>query len=223
MTDHSDGFAFFTHDDLLKMEKRQRTNFINCLSGYKSANVVGTTDGSIENLAVISSVVHIGANPPYLGMVLRPHTVPRHTLENIKQTGQFTINAVDASWYEKAHQTAARYIRDISEFDAVALTPWYSQGLIAPYVSESKLKIGLQVEEIVPIKCNDTQLVVGKVDEVHVDAGAILEDGSIDLSAMNIACISGLDTYHRPDPLARLSYAKPDVPIRHLPVGIKKS
>ncbi|MBU3020384.1 flavin reductase [Aestuariibacter sp. A3R04] len=198
------------------MDKLQRSNFVNCLSGYKSANLVGTTDGRIENLAVISSVVHIGANPPFLGMVLRPHTVPRHTLENIKQTGQYTINAIDASWYEKAHQTAARYPKEVSEFDAVALTPWYSQGLIAPYVCESKIKIGLQVAEITPIHCNNTQLVVGKIDEVYVDAHAIAEDGMLDLPVMDIACISGLDTYHRPQMLARLSYAKPDTPTKRL-------
>jgi len=45
---------------------------INGISGMKSANLVGTVDrrGNI-NLALFNSVVQIGADPPYLGMIFR--------------------------------------------------------------------------------------------------------------------------------------------------------
>ena len=80
------------------MAQRYRANFINSLSGYKSANLIGTCNEQQQtNLAIISSVVHIGANPPLMGMIMRPHTVTRDTLGNIKQTGLFTINALPVS------------------------------------------------------------------------------------------------------------------------------
>ena len=92
------------------MEERFRVFFVNALSGFKSANLVGTTsrDGH-DNLAMFSSVVHLGANPPLLGMVSRPHSVRRDTLENIRATGYYTINHVHQSFFESAHQAAARY------------------------------------------------------------------------------------------------------------------
>ena len=45
--------------DLANMDNRHRVNFINSLSGYKSANLIGTSSRKNEdNLAIVSSVVH---------------------------------------------------------------------------------------------------------------------------------------------------------------------
>ena len=71
-----------TRDDLDELEQRYRANLINSLSGFKSAVLLGSSDGKTNNLAIISSVVHVGANPPLLGMIMRPHTVQRDSLDN---------------------------------------------------------------------------------------------------------------------------------------------
>ena len=69
-------------DDIAQLPERQRAAFINCLSGFKSANLVGTVSASGQaNLALVSSVVHLGANPPLLAFISRPPSVDRHTLE----------------------------------------------------------------------------------------------------------------------------------------------
>ena len=100
----------YDHEQILKLEKRFRTNLINSLSGFKAANLVATINtAGLTNMAIFSSAVHIGANPPLLGLVSRPHSVPRHTLENIMATEQFTINHVNSMIYKQAHQTSARY------------------------------------------------------------------------------------------------------------------
>ena len=205
-----------TRNDIDLMERNTRTNMINCLSGFKSANLVGTQQQGMENLAVISSVVHIGANPPLLGMIMRPHTVPRDTLENIRTTGYYTINHVHQQWVDKAHQTSARYPREQRVFAATGLTPLYSADFAAPYVAESQLKIGLKVEEIVVLACNLTELVIGQVEEIWLPENALFEDGFIDLTSLASACISGLDGYHSTSPIARFSYAKPDAPLAQL-------
>jgi flavin reductase (DIM6/NTAB) family NADH-FMN oxidoreductase RutF len=67
--------------------KQQRTNLINGLSGFKSALLIGTTNAKgQQNLAIFSNVVHIGANPPLMGLIHRPVSVEKHTYENIKST-----------------------------------------------------------------------------------------------------------------------------------------
>ncbi|MEL7044790.1 MAG: flavin reductase, partial [Pseudomonadota bacterium] len=91
---------------------------VNSLSGFKTAALVGTRsrDGQ-TNLAIMNSTTHIGARPPLLGLIFRPDTVARHTLENIRATGVYTISHVPEARIEAAHQTSARYSRDCSEFE----------------------------------------------------------------------------------------------------------
>jgi len=197
--------------DLDALPQRQRAAFINCLSGYKSANLVGSVSASGQhNLAIVSSVVHLGANPPLLAFISRPPSVDRHTLEYIEDTGFFTLNHVHQGMLEAAHQTSARYPRDVSEFDAVGLTA--ERGAIhpAPYVAESRLKIGLALREMKPIELNGTVMVIGEIMEVQLPDGSLGEDGFVDLSQLDTVTIGGLDGYYRVDPLCRLSYAKPD-------------
>jgi len=194
----------------MQMERRKRANLLNHVSGFKSANLIGTIgSGSIPNLAVFNSVVHIGANPPYLGFILRPTTVARHTYENIKATGFYTINHIHTGIYEQAHQTSAKYDEQTSEFEAVGLTPEFSGDFMAPYVAESHIKLGLRYEEEHLIQANKTILVIGKIEEVLVPEDSIAEDGYLNLSEYNIITISGLDGYHKTERLARLAYARP--------------
>ncbi|MAI38716.1 MAG: flavin reductase [Pseudomonadota bacterium] len=201
-----------TRDDLDNLEQRYRANLINSLSGFKSAVLLGTTDGKTNNLAVISSVVHIGANPPLLGMIMRPHTVQRDSLDNIKQQGFYTLNHVNTQWADKAHQTSARYEQDESEFDAVGLTPFFSDTFSAPYVKESEVNIGLKVAQHFSL-LNNTEMVIGEIQEVFFAKDALDKDGYLDIEALNTASISGLDSYHSSKRLARYAYAKPNVPL----------
>ncbi len=110
----------FNRQALDQLEDRFRARLINSLSGFKSANLIGTiSDNGITNLSIVSSVFHIGANPPLVGMIIRPHSVTRDTLENIINTRQYTINQVSDRIWQQAHQCSARYDADISEFDVV--------------------------------------------------------------------------------------------------------
>ena len=128
----------FTSEDFAGMDKRYRTQLINSISGIKALQLVGTRDEQgRENLAVFNSIFHVGANPPYLGMVVRPDSVDRHTWQNIQATGSYTMNAVGRDFYRRAHQTSARYPRDVSEFSAVGLAAEYRPGVLAPFVAES--------------------------------------------------------------------------------------
>jgi flavin reductase (DIM6/NTAB) family NADH-FMN oxidoreductase RutF len=207
----------FGGEDIAAMEDRYRVFFVNALSGFKAAHLVGTRNlEGMDNLAVFTSIVHIGANPPLLGLVSRPNTVPRDTLENIAATGEYTINHVNSDMLSAAHQTSARYPAEVSEFEATGLTPHHSERLAAPYVAESRLTIGLEHRQTIDIELNGTHLVIGEIVEVIVDSEAIAEDGWVDLASLDSVCAAGLDAYYAPQRLARFSYAKPDRPLRTL-------
>ncbi|MFD2176059.1 flavin reductase family protein [Veronia pacifica] len=193
-------------------DDRFRAKFINSLSGFKSANLIGTADtNGNTNLAIVSSVFHIGANPPLIGMIVRPHTVTRDTLENILATGSYTINHVSADIWKQAHQTSARYPKEQSEFEAVGLHEQYIEGTHAPFVKESRLKFALKLAETQTLEINKTVMIIGEITDVIVEPLAVQEDGFIDIELLETVAVSSLDAYHRSHRLGRLSYAKPDV------------
>ncbi|BCE00279.1 flavin reductase family protein [Marinicellulosiphila megalodicopiae] len=202
----------FSLPDIENMDHRFKVNFINSLSGFKSANLVGSIDKNDQhNLAIISSVFHLGADPALMGFINRPDSVERHTLSNIIETGFFTLNNVTQSMYKQAHQTSARYAKTESEFDETGLIPIFSNTIAAPYVEQSTVRIGLELVEQSQIKYNNTHLVIGKIVEVIVQDNVIQNDGYIDIEQLNTVAVSGLDNYHTTHRLERLAYAKSGV------------
>ncbi len=196
-------------EDILKFEKLYRAAFANSLSGFKSANLIGTISAEGKsNLAIFNSVIHVGANPPLMGFLIRPVSVERHTYDNIKETSFFTINHINKEIFKQAHQTSARYDKDISEFDEVGLNPEYSETIKAPYVKESNIKIGLKFLEEQVIKSNGTIFIVGEIIEVILPDDVTAKDGFINIEKAGTMAISGLDGYHETKRITRLPYAK---------------
>ena len=80
-----------------------------------------------------------------MGIIFRPDSSPRHTLNNIRATKVCTLNNTSEELIIKGHQTSARYSENISEFDEVQLTPEELNDFHAPFVKESKLKVALKL------------------------------------------------------------------------------
>ncbi len=96
----------YDETDINNMTERSRAALVNSLSGFKSANLVGTANKhGATNLAIMSSVVHLGSHPPLLALIVRPGGEERHTLANILELGCYTINHVNQNMIEAAHQT----------------------------------------------------------------------------------------------------------------------
>ena len=210
-----------TAADIQAFEKIYRLNLVNGLPGFKPANLVGTAapDGT-TNLAIFSSVLHLGSDPPLLGMVTRPTTVPRHTYANLKASGCYTLNHVPVGLAAAAHYTSANFPDTVSEFDECGFTAEFRDGFPAPYVAESPLSIGLRLLEEHAIS-NGTVLLVGTVEHVYLREEGLREDGTLDLVALADACISGLDGYHAVQPPVRFGYARPGQPPVALPEAPK--
>lgn len=192
------------------MNRIERLNLINSLSGIKPANLIGTigADGQ-ENLAIFSSVVHLGSNPALFGFILRPRgEVRRHTHENILAKGVYTINFVHTRFAKQAHYTSIKAADDTSEFAISGLTPEYLPDFAAPFVQESQLKLGMRFIEELPISANGTSLVIGEVEHIIVPDEAMQDGGHLDLGLMQVAGISGLNTYYSLTKEARYAYVR---------------
>ncbi len=217
---------FISNDEITKMDKHFRVQLINSLTGYKSANLVGTKNSLNQtNLAIFSSVTHIGSAPPLLSLNFRPDKTPRQTFENIMETGYFTINHVHQDFYKKAHLTSAKYPKGTSEFTEVGFTeewlePKNNQDVInnssninkqdynffAPFVQEAEVKIAMKLVEHHFIKANSTELVIASVEFIVCDNIYIQTDGSLDYEKLGTVALSGLDTYYTTKKLEKLPY-----------------
>ncbi len=207
----------FNLKDILNFETRYRATFINSLGGFKSLALIGTRNkGGNSNLAVFNSLFHIGANPPLFGFIIRPDSVDRHTLSNILETGEFTVNHVREAFYKQAHQTSARYANDSSEFVATDLLEDSKAGFYAPFVKDSYIQIGASFVQKIDIQENGTIMLIAKIKFVSVPSDCIGDDGFINIEKAETITCSGLDSYHRTQKIARLSYAKPNIPITEI-------
>jgi len=201
----------FSLSTIQSWDRFYRGNFINSLSGFKSASLIGTVNNDgLSNVAIFSNIVHIGADPALIGYINRPKEAAPHTISNIEITGQYTINHVHPAIAAAAHQTSAKYPLEESEFSATGLTEIYRPGCIAPFVAESKIQYAMELVEIVPITHNNTFFVIGAVQEVYLTDESIVEpDGFINIDHSGSMTSLGVDAYYTTDKIARYPYAKP--------------
>ena len=200
----------YTRDQINDLEKIKKINLINSCSGYKSANLIGTiSKEGTTNVAVFSSVTHLGSNPPTLGFILRPTTVPRDTYKNILESGVFTINHIFEDIIEDAHHTSAKYEEAISEFDITSLEDEYYNDCIAPFVKGSPVQMEMKFIEEYHIKSNNVIHIIAEIKNLYVKDDILNEDGFLDLAKGKVAAINGLDAYAIANNNTRFSYQRP--------------
>jgi len=198
-------------EELERFDKLKKVQLATSLPGVKPACLVGTKDSSgQENLSLFSSITHFGSSPLILGMVTRPDTVARHTLENILETKVWTLSHITPEILSQAHQCSAKYPKEVSEFVATGLTPDYPEPEFhAPAVLEARVKMGLSLKDIIDIPINGTKLIVGQVEWVDLMEGALETDGSLGWESLGSLGSTALDTYFTVTEHARLAYARP--------------
>ena len=200
----------YSRADIDQMDKIFRLNLINSCTGYKSANLIGTQSAEGKtNLAVFSSITHLGSNPPLIGFVLRPTTVPRDSYRNIKSSSFFTVNHIHHSTVADAHHTSAKYPEDVSEFSKTDFEAEYLDDFEAPFVKNAKVRLACRFLNEYPIKENNTLLLVSDILAIHVEDGIMESDGWLNLQQAGSVTINGLDGYAKAELIERFPYAKP--------------
>ena len=199
----------YTSEDIADLDRITRLKIINSVTGIKPANLIGTIDHQgTTNLAVFSSVVHLGSNPALLGFIARPETDDvGHTIQNIREIGEYTINHIHREFTKQAHYTSAKFDRNTSEFERCGLTEEYVDPFKVPFIKESDFKMGMRFKEAIPIPLNGTTLVIGEIGHLILPDMA-MKDGDIDLEQTSSLGISGLNSYYELKKIARYPYAR---------------
>ncbi len=212
---HPSAERSFHIGDIDALERFYRTALVNSLFGGKALVLVGTqnTEGSC-NLAPFNSLVHVGANPPLVGLVFRPLTERvGQTWRNLEATGACTLNAVHGGMIKAAHACSAKFPPNVSEFHATGLTVLRSsapsgEAFPAPFVAESRVRVACKLLESHAIRANGTRFAVLAVQSIVLPEDALGADGFVDPSVTGSLSAAGLDAYGQLGPLTRLPYAQ---------------
>lgn len=207
----------FSKNELKKLDKIRRLNMINSCTGYKSANLIVTmSEAGISNVAVFSSVTHIGSNPPLISFITRPLSVKRDTYNNIKKNTFFTVNHITSAMIQDAHHSSASYESEFSEFDKTNLTEEYKDALEIPFVKNSPVQLYCKYVNEYYIKENDTVHIIAEIEHLYFEENMLNKDYWLQLDKANVVTINGLDGYALPSLLDRFEYARPDVPTKSI-------
>ena len=202
--------------DIKNLPKVPRLNLVNSCTGYKSANLIATKSAlGIENVAVFSSITHLGSDPALIGFILRPATVPRDTYKNIKETHFFTVNHITTAQIAAAHHSAAAYNEALSEFDKTDLEPEYITGIDTPFVKGSPVRLLCKYVNEYEIKENGVIHIIASIESIHFEENLISgNEHFLQLDKGNVVAINGLDGYCLPTLVDRFEYARVDVPTK---------
>ncbi len=202
-----------------EMDRFYRGNLINSITGFKSASLLATRSKyGVDNVAVFSSVTHLGSNPAMFSFIQRPLGYGAgHTYENLKSTGQITLNHINSNLIKKAHQSSAKYAPDQSEFELLAIEKQERDGFHAPFVKEARIQVVASYVNDYLIQENNCRLVICKITDVFLNEDHLLEDGFVNLSEAGSAVINGLDGYGTATIQERWSYATAEKELQSLP------
>lgn len=200
--------------EIRSMDQRYRATLINSLAGVRPAVLVGTKSAlGQSNLAVFNSLIHIGADPALWGLLVRPSSVRRDTLNNIMETGNYTINFISSYMHKAAHLTSAKFPEHVSEFGSCGFEEEYTEDYSAPFVRDAVVKVAMKYVSNQEITINGTTLVIGSIKKIVTSEDLIGTDGFFNPERADILTCAGLDAYTRVVMSGRWSYARPDQPL----------
>lgn len=139
--------------------------------------IVSTIDkGGNPNAAPFSFLMPISMDPPLIALGVAPK---RHTLANIRETGEFVVNIVPEGILDKMMTTSRSFPKGASEIKEAGLTEKKSKVVKAPSIQEccAWLECKFDCEHV----AGDHNIVIGRV--VHAECkDAFVIDGEFDVA-----------------------------------------
>ena len=121
------------------------------------------------------SFFNVFSEEPPLCMVsfnLRSDNEVKHTVRNIRRTGEFVVNLVDEATANAMHQSSFEYAEDESEFEKTGLTPVPALKVKHPRIGEAAASLECRVERRLEWG-SAREMVIGEILLVHARDGVI--------------------------------------------------
>ncbi|HNQ61340.1 MAG TPA: flavin reductase family protein [Bacteroidia bacterium] len=168
----------------------------------------------VRNLAPFSFFNAFGSKPPILvfspARRVRDNTI-KHTLENIQETGEVVINAVNFDMVQQMSLASTEYPKGIDEFIKSGLTPIASE-LVKPFrVKESPVQMECKVLEVKPMGTEGgaANLIICEVLLLHINEGILNSENKIDPHKIDLVARMGDNFYCRASGSSIFEVTKP--------------
>lgn len=121
------------------------------------------------NAAPFSFFNAVGADPALVavGIGNRGRGLPKDTVINIRETGEFVINLVTDGNAAAMNVTAAEFASGVNELEKAGLTTLPSVQVAPPRIAESP--VHLECREVQTIEIGQSRILIGEVVEVHIE------------------------------------------------------
>ena len=132
------------------------------------------SEGGIANCAPFSFFNVISEAPPLCILSFNPRSdgAMKHTLKNIRRTGEFVVNLVDEGTANAMHASAAEIPETESEFTRAGLTPVPAKTVKHPRIGEAAASLECRLERRIEFG-PEREMVVGEILLVHAREGII--------------------------------------------------
>ena len=137
----------------------------------------------------------------------------KHTLENIRETGEVVINIVNYDMVWQTSLASCEYPKGVNEFIKAGFTMLPSELVKPPRVAESPVQMECTVRQIIPLdeKPGSGNLVIADIKRIHVREDLMDAQGRIDPGKLDLVARLGGDWYARITPESLFEVAKPNV------------
>jgi len=139
-----------------------------------------------------------GMRSPKEGAVGESAGIPKDTLRNIRETGEFVINVVTYELSEAMNLTSGDYEASVSEFDVAKLASAPSKVVRPRRVAESPVSFECKLYQILDSNSDPEggSLVIGEVVSIHINERH-LKEGRLDRDSLDLIGRMGGAQYTR--------------------------
>jgi flavin reductase (DIM6/NTAB) family NADH-FMN oxidoreductase RutF len=144
------------------------------------------SSSGVANLAPFSFFTVVCVAPPMISLTIarNPDGSEKHTLKNVRDTGEFCFNVVTEPVWKEMVDSANAFPEADSEFAETGLTPIPGVKVKAPRVKEVPIHFECKLERVIELGPNRHPLVIGEVVYIHVDPACMTEN-YIDMKKLN--------------------------------------
>jgi len=132
------------------------------------------SENGVANCAPFSFFNAISEEPPLciLSFNLRTDGALKHTLKNIRRTGEYVVNLADESTANAMHGSSREIPETESEFTANGLTPVPAARVKHPRIAEAAASLECRVERRIEFG-PERELVIGEILLIHAREGIV--------------------------------------------------
>lgn len=153
------------------------------------------------NLAPFSFFQMVTGKPPTLLIcpLLQRGGAFKHTLDNIRATGEFVVNLAGPAHAQALNATSATFGAEVDEFAACGVPSLPSSQVAPPRVADAPASFECRLAQIMPypLDAPSCHLVFGQVLAAHVDEALLAPDGTLDPGQVDLLYRMGGQWYGR--------------------------